>query len=372
MAFETVLPSREQVHGVSDDLVEALMELHLNPAAFAVLSRILDIGLFDALRDGRVDETHLRGDPSPAAVEMGLDLGTALGLFRRDPTGWAPTELTRTFLSPDAPLRMPGLHERYREYLGTVGHISFALEHTTGRHGADHPILHLTTAQRQERAALRHRHWNAASFRYFWDSAILVMRAYRGVELSGRSVACDLGAASGGFAALLKKWYPAMRVLAVESSYRADEYRRATCDALEREGCELELIAADVIDDPIPGAPDLITINRVFSGMPEEGCRFWADKVFATLVPGGIVALADFFTVGDVAHDRYIAQMWALLWGKTAGMVESGRVWHDHFLDWLPPWRADQVTTFLTAAGFVDVRVEKGDPPLTCVHARKP
>jgi uncharacterized protein (TIGR02266 family) len=212
--------------------------------------------------------------------------------------------------------------------------------------------------------------------KYSWDSAVLLMRAHLEYDLAQHSVVCDIGSGSAGFPCLLKKCYPTLSVSALDFSYTLPEFRDRTRAAIVAEGAEVELLAADVLHDPIPSGADLITLNRVLSLVSERDVPFWLTKLSDALPSGGSIAIVDYLATRDVMFDRMLAYWWTLMMG-----------WFDHLKSrgaappvrppgagsaWIAPPTCDQISASLTQAGFRDLFISKKFPPFALIRATKP
>lgn len=211
---------------------------------------------------------------------------------------------------------------------------------------------------------------------YSWDSAILLLRAHLEYDLAQHSGVCDIGSGSAGFPCLLKKCYPTLSVRALDFGYTVPEFRDRTRDAVAVEGVDVELLAADVLYDPIPAGADLITLNRVLSFVAERDIPFWLSKLSDALPSGGSIAIVDHLATRDMQFDRTLAHWWTLMMG-----------WFDHLKSrgaappvrspstgstWIAPPTCDQISTLLTQVGFRDLLVSKKFAPFVLIRATKP
>jgi uncharacterized protein (TIGR02266 family) len=211
---------------------------------------------------------------------------------------------------------------------------------------------------------------------YYWDSAILLMRAHLEYDIAQYSSVCDIGAAGGGFPCLLKKCFPALSVRAVDFSYTLPDFHDRTRAAVAAERVEVELIGADVLYDPVPSGADLITLNRVLSLVSERDVPFWLTKLFDALPSGGSLAIVDYLATRDEKFDRVLAHWWTLMMGwfdhlKTRGAsppVQPGGTRGA----WIAPPSCDHISASLRQAGFRDLFVSKAFPPFVVIRATKP
>ncbi|WP_434425727.1 hypothetical protein [Nannocystis pusilla] len=183
------------------------------------------------------------------------------------------------------------------------------------------------------------------------------------------------GAGPAAFAAILKAAAPHLQVHAAEVTYKDPAYLAATAADLRAESLDVVLHAVNVLHEPLPPEIDLLTANRLFSGLDRHGAEGWAARLHAALAPGGTLAMVDFFATGDPAHDRSLA-----------ALVAQWMAWNRHELQrvpltdpsddrhawgWNPPWRCDELARLLARVGFHDIRTRSVAPPFALVEARK-
>ncbi|MCB9569445.1 MAG: class I SAM-dependent methyltransferase [Myxococcales bacterium] len=218
--------------------------------------------------------------------------------------------------------------------------------------------------------------YNESRRRYFSDTAWLLLRAHLGHDLASRRVACDIGSGPGAFACLLRKAFPQLRAIAIDTSFAFDEYRQRSEAMLAEEGVEVELRASNALLDPLPDDVDLITFNRLLSGIPREGAGAWLDRAFDALAPGGVFAAADMFMSGVASHDRHVAAVIGLWMGRDRHVLDTDPPTSPdddrHQWGWSRPWHAAELEALLRARGFVDTFSSPADPPFTLVGGRKP
>jgi SAM-dependent methyltransferase len=387
--LDAVLPSLAEVEGLRAELLRELVELTLDPVALAVIVRLVRLGVVERLvTDGSATPEALatelraaaseRGEPwdEPAAVglEMVLELARGLGLLAIHDGLVHATELSRTFLARGSSLRLLGHVEHYASYLPSAASILPALARTrrsrrsmwTGTQDRDAHARYFAARQP----------YNESRRAYFWDSSFLLLRAHRRRDLAGHRRACDVGSGPAGFAALLAKCHPGLEVHAVEASLADESYRRRTVEALRAEGVEVALWGLDALHDPLPGGFDLVTFNRLLSGVPRDGVDAWIDRACTMLAPGGVLAAVDYVITGDPGHDRFVARVVAQWMGKDHHLLRTSPPTepHDdkHQWGWTRPWHAHELCDALRRRGLRDVGFVAGDPPFTLVFGTRP
>jgi SAM-dependent methyltransferase len=380
-----MLPTLDELRGLRPELLRELIELTLNPAALAVIVRLVELGIIErALADGGTSTAALAGqDPGDMAaeqrehaevsLEMALELATGLGLLTTAEGRVHATPLSATFLARGSALRLLGHVEHYASYLPAAATIGRALVETrrsrrsmwsSGRPREEHESYF---AARQA--------YNESRRAYFWDSSYLLLRAHLHRDLSGHRRACDVGAGPAGFAALLARSFPALHVHAVEANLAHAEYRRRTEQALRAEGVEVELWGTNALLDPLPPQLDLITLNRLLSGVPRDGVDAWLERAYRALEPGGVLAAVDYVMTGDPRHDRAVALVIAHWMGKDRHLLAQSPPSdpHDdkHQWGWSRPWHAQELCEALRRAGFQRVGFEPADAPFTLVFGAR-
>lgn len=372
------LATLAEVARASDEQLAEIVGLCLRATTQPVLARALELGLFARLAAGPVNLATLTAEltdrATPVSLAMTVELACSFGLLARRDDAVALTEPARLFLLEDAPLRLLGLVERHGRYMTGICALPDALREmgpADRRMWSDATDQHAQARYFQRRGA-----FNAASRRYFRDSAVLLARAHCRRDLAAHRVVCDVGAGPAAFAALLKQAAPALRVHAVEVDYKQPDYLAATVADLHEAGVAVELHARNFLHEPPPPDIDLLTANRVFSGLSRAGAEGWARRLFAGLAPGGTLAMVDFFRTGAPAHDQAVGELYALwmAWNQHELTRDPPVDPHDdrHAWGWNPPWSHAELRALLERVGFVDVRVRSVVPPFALCEARRP
>jgi hypothetical protein len=370
----------ERIVQVPESQVRELVEIAVNPAALATVLRALEMGLFDrapSRSEGSVAPVTDAPLPRPSddvALEMTLELCRGLGLLEESDAGFRPTPLAAAFLMPDAPLPLRGLLERHALYLGGFAAAERALRHM---HRVQRPMWSRQTSRSEQEAYFAIRQsFNEASRRYYTDTAALLLRAHLSRDLSRHRVACDFASGPGAFAALLKAARPELRVLAADVSHCFEPYRRASERWLAERGAMVECLGLNLLYDPLPTRVDLLTVNRLLSGLARDGARPWAEQMFDALEPGGAVVVVDFMTTGEPVHDRILAslRLMVMAWnqhvfdtGPPSRPVDDPSNW-----GWHPDWSCREAADLLASVGFQDVLWRRATPPFALVEARRP
>ncbi|WP_143141022.1 class I SAM-dependent methyltransferase [Nannocystis exedens] len=371
------MPSLAAIARVPDDLVAAAVALCLDAAALPVLLRALDLDLPARLARGPATLDGLAAEEADratsVALEMVLELGCGFGLFARRDRRYELTVLARTCFLADSPLRLLGLVERHRRYVAAIAALPAALRETKR---ADRRVWSSEADAGAQADYFRARAaFNEASRDYFRDTASLLARAHCRRDLAAHRVVCDVGAGPAAFAAILKAAAPHLQVHAVEITYEDPAYLATTAEDLRAAGLDVALHALNVLHEPLPPAIDLLTANRLFSGLDRDGADGWAERLYAALAPGGTLALVDFFATGEPAHDRSVAALVALWMAWNRHELQRAPLTDPsddrHAWGWNPPWRCDELARVLARAGFHDIRARSVVPPFALIEARK-
>ena len=383
-----MLPSLAEIEGLRAELLRELVELTLDPVALAVIVRLVELGVVERLVDegGASAEqlameqraaAHERGEawdePAEVGLEMVLELSRGLGLLELRERDLHATELARTFLARRSRLQLLGHVEHYASYLPSAASILPALGRTRRSRRS------MWTAGQDRDAHARYfaarQPYNESRRAYFWDSSYLLLRAHLRRSLAGHRRACDVGAGPAGFAALLARHVPGLEVHAVDANLADEGYRRRTAEALRAEGVEVTLWGLDALHDPLPAGLDLVTFNRLLSGVPRDGVDAWIERAGAALIPGGVLAAVDYVMTGDPTHDRFVTRVVAQWMGKDHRLLTTSPPTdpHDdkHQWGWTPPWHASELGEALRRAGFRDVGCVAADPPFALVFGTR-
>lgn len=372
------LPPLAAIARAPAGLLADVVALCLDPIALPVLARALDLGLLARLARGPAAFPELAQDlsqePDSPSLELTVALARGVGLLAASGERLELTELARQCLLADSPLRLLGLVERHRRYIAAIADLPDALCHTPR---ADRRLWSDRADAREQAAYFAaRRRFNEESRAYFWDSALLLAWAHCDRDLRAHRVVCDIGAGPAAFAAILQRAAPHLQVHAAEVNYKDPEYLAVTAAALRHLGADVALHPVNVLHEPLPPGIDLLTANRLFSGLSRDGADGWARRLHAALAPGGALALVDFFALGDPAHDRALTRLVALwmAWNRHELRRDPPTDPRDdrHAWGWNPPWHRDELAAVLARAGFCDIRARSVIPPFALIEARRP
>jgi len=374
----TSLPTLAAIAQVPADLLEQAVAVCLDATAFPVLARLLDLGLPERLARGPATLGWLADEladlATPVSLHMTTELACAYGLLTLRDQRLELGALTRTCFLDHSPLRLLGLVERHRRYVAAIGALPAALRETRladRRLWSDQASAHEQAAYFKARGA-----FNEASRGYFWDTAALLARAHTGRDLRMHRIVCDVGAGPAAFAAILQRAAPHLQVHAAEVNYADPAYLASTAAALHALGATVELHPINVLHQSLPPDIDLLTANRLFSGLSRAGAEGWARRLHDAIAPGGTLALVDFFATGEPAHDRSLAALLSLWMAWNHHELERDPPTDPrddrHAWGWNAPWRCDELAALLERVGFRAVRSRSVVPPFALVEATRP
>jgi O-methyltransferase domain len=374
-----MIPTLESLRRVPTALVREFMEINYNPLSLAVLRRALEIGLVDQLPPEGIRLADLPGSARPGttatSLEMTVRLGAGFRLFELRDDRIFPGILTSTFLSPHAPMPLRGVHARYVRALDAVGSLREAMEHLT----SDDSAMYTPSASASEQQAYfaNRQAWDRSNRQYFVDSAAILARAHADRDMSRHRTIVDVGAGPATFLCILKSAFPHLRAIAADVAYSFAESRREIEALVAATGAEVELLAHNFLDaPPLPDPVDLLTLNRLISGIPARARRAWLARAYGQLEAKGVLAVVDFFETGDPDHDRTVAMLFALAktWTyhrlKSAPPADVTSPWAGE--GWTAPIRASEVAADMVAAGFEHVSWRAADAPFAIIEGRRP
>lgn len=372
-----MLPTLEVIRQLPSELVREFMELNYNPLSLAVVRRALQLGLDELVPpDGiAIDELRTRVDATPTSLDMTLRLGAGFRLFEIHGERVLPGILTRTFLAPTAPMPLRGQHTRYVRALDAVGALRDALESI--EHDNSTMYTSETSERDQEKYFENRRAWDRANREYFVHTAAVLARAHATRDLSRHHTVMDIGAGPATFLCILKQAFPHLRAIAADISYKFPDVLAEIEAIVKSTGQQVELVEHNFLAEVrLAERVDLITFNRVLSGVPSRARPTWLRRALDHLEPGGVLAVADFCETGEPDHDRTIAMLFALskTWTfhrlRTTPPAERTGAWAGE--GWTPPLRTDELAAQMREVGFVDVQWHTADAPFAIVEGRRP
>ena len=132
----------------------------------------------------------------------------------------------------------------------------------------------------------------------------------------------------------------------------------------------------DLLTDELPGGSDLVTINRVLSGVFERDRPYWLKKLYGLLQPGGSLVVVDFISCEDPVFDAVLGRWWTLMMGWSHHLKNRGAFPHVQprtaMTTWVAPPSCTQMREQLAEAGFERIEVTKVIPPFVMLEGRRP
>lgn len=311
---------------------------------FHILSGFVQSQALVALVEGRVlhflasgpmdtDDLSRRCAILPASLAVLLRAGAALKLISGDRKG-------RWHLSPRgaAFLTVPGLEPMVRHHHVLYGDLADPLAFFRGQTETQlagfWPYVFGPLAQEDAGLAARYS-------RLMAESQVLVAEdTMRLVNLTHRRHLLDVGGGTGAFLAEVGKVHPHLTL----SLFDMPAVLAAVPTGLRD---RLRLCPGDFRSDPFPDGADAISLIRVLYDHSDASVTSLIDKVFNALPSGGVILVSEPMSGGDrpdPATDVYFAiYTLAMRTGRTRSAIEIGRL--------------------LSAAGFTNVRLRRGDRP---------
>jgi 2-polyprenyl-3-methyl-5-hydroxy-6-metoxy-1,4-benzoquinol methylase len=377
-----MLPSHEALRAIDRAAVKRLFELHVDPHGIGVITRCLELRLFERLERselprGEIDHAggfgHDRG-----AHDLLVEAALAFGLIEETAGRLRNSAMTKHHLLSTSPVPLLGLTERYGMYSSGIGNLASTLrfmrasDRTLWSSRSDVSKQDAVFAQRQ-----RYSPQADPRRRYFWDTASVLALPHLDRAVPSGAVIVDVGCALGSLLVLLSRIYPGARVSGVDIDLRNPDYLEVARALIAEERADVELLAANVLASTadVPAA-DLVTGNRILSGVTPALGAGWASTFFGLLKPGGAFVGVDFLLTGEAHHDAVFMRnfLQVMSWNYTE--LTQRPVYDD--MDervtwgWTSPWQPHDVHGVLTGAGFVDVEVKSLVPPLAVITARRP
>lgn len=171
------------------------------------------------------------------------------------------------------------------------------------------------------------------------------------VDLTGHRVLADIGGGPGTYSMMLLHRYPGLRARIMDLAPILEVAR--TLVAASGVGDRIEMVPCDAAADDLGNGFDAALVSGLLHRMTAETSRSILRKVHAGMAPGGLIAVNDLFTVRGGPAMSVLFGLQMLLTNDTGGAHE-----------------ASDVASWLTQAGFVDVKITPLVPH-TVVIARK-
>ena len=295
--------------------------------ATCALHGAVALDLFTRIGDSRADgQTVAEQLHSPIdAVSRLLDAVAAMGLLSKDATGYANTEVSRTYLCTDSDRYIGYIIRHHHHLVGSWARLPEAV--LTGK-----PIrLPVREKGTEEREAFLMGMFNLATQ--------LAPRLVPVVDLSDCRKLLDLGGGPGTYAIHFCRHYPDLAATVMDLSttrpFAEKTIREMGMD--ER----VFFVPGDYLQDDIPGSYDVVWMSHILHGESAKDCLGIIEKAYQCLNPGGVAVIHEFI-LDDTLDGPLFPALFSL--NMLLG-TESGRAYSQ-----------EQLAGMLKTAGFVDVQ----------------
>lgn len=259
------------------DLRQQLMHLTLGYWRSQVLFSAVELGIFEALRDGGLSSASIasRCGSSPPYTERLLHACVNLGLLAREGDTFTCTPLASTALLPGAP--------------GYVGDwVGFMGECYRAWGGLEEAIR---TGKPVESGVEQ-----LSSGAGFTRRLILAMDQYgqgpgrqlaSRIDLSGRVRLLDLGGGAGTYSMLLAERFPELRPVIFDLPPVAEIAREVIAE--RGFSTRVEVRSGDYLSDDIGDGYDVVLLSNMLHQEDPETCKLLLGKARRALRPGGLL-----------------------------------------------------------------------------------
>jgi SAM-dependent methyltransferase len=317
-----------------DMLITALVWLDLfswlekNPSDFDSICRALDL------------------KPRPADVM--LTLLVAMGLLERREGKFSLTQVAREHLAKDSPW--------------LVGPYYASLK--------DRPVAKdLLTVLRAGRPA----NWGSEKDKGDWHKSmeteefatqftaamdcrgvLLAQAAAKKLDLQSRKRLLDIAGGSGIYACSFCAHFPELRATVLEKP----PVDKITAKAIAKRGFtqSVDVLAADMLNDPLPGGFDAHLFSNVLHDWDVPVVKQLIAKSFFALEPGGVLIIHDAHLNEDKSGPLHVAEYSVMLMHSTEGRCYS----------------VAEIREYLTEAGFTDVQFTQTAVARSVITANRP
>lgn len=245
-----------------------------------VLFTAYDAGLFSILETPLpLDEIALQLDWNPRAARLILNALIALELLDQQNGLYGTTAAARPFLTTGSPYFLgnyiahtAGTADTWNALPGALraGHGPFQ-----GRHPAHSEELRRYLLAMRDLAV---------------HNAPILAKA---LDLHGRKRLIDLGAGCGGYAIACLKTYPELHATLLDCPEAIELARQETGAAGVLDRCSF--LECDALEEDIGSGYDAILLGNVIHAYGAETNKRLIGRCYNALVPGGLLALRDFF-----------------------------------------------------------------------------
>lgn len=294
------------------------------------------MGIFDALAAGKMSAAELaeKLQLDPRATELFLNACVALGLCRKDGSGYSNSPSAAMFLETGSPASLSNAIQYSDDLYSTWGLLEQALRSGDAPKAAE---SYLGDNEEQTRHFVYGMH----------DRAMAIGRALPDlIDLSGRKKMLDVGGGPGTFSSLFVNRYEGLQseVLELEGVAAIAQEILESMGTADR----VTMRSGDYLTSDYGTDFDVVLMCGMFHRESVANCRHLIDKALACLQSGGLLVVSDVFT------DEDGASAFATLFGLNMMLTApDGGVHADA-----------EVADWMRDAGFVDVGRQAFPPPM--------
>lgn len=306
---------------------ERILKLSGDYWSTCVLHAAVELDLFTRIGDARLTRQTLAQQVNAPvdAVARLLDAVTALGLLNKDRSGYANTQISRTFLCLDS--------ERYIGYI--IRHHHYLMASWARLPAAvlsGEPIrLPVRADAAEEREAFLMGMFNLASQ--------VAPQLVPLVDLSGCRSLLDLGGGPGTYAIHFCRHYPRLTatVMDLPTTQPFAEKTIRKMGLADR----VSFLGGDYLEGEIAGTYDAVWMSHILHGESDQDCRRIIDKAARCLNPDGVLIIHEF-----ILEDTLDSPLFPALFSLNMLLnTDSGRAYSQ-----------EQLTDMLQRAGFSDIQ----------------
>jgi len=157
-------------------------------------------------------------------------------------------------------------------------------------------------------------------------------------EFSTTKTIADVGCGGAGLALTIAKAFPHLKVTAIDVPQVASIAQKI----VEEEGAKehVQVIAADVVSEPLPGCYDVVVVAKVLQVLSPEDARLAVKNIVAALNPGGKI-----FVIGQILDDSRLSPLEAVGFNLSfINIFDSGESYTE-----------GEYRAWLSEAGFVNI-----------------
>jgi SAM-dependent methyltransferase len=277
------------------------------PQALALLAA-MELDVFTPLKDGPCTAEQLAEALGVSAAKLRPVLAVLVtaGLLTADGERFANTPEAQQFLVRGQPGYMGGVYELWGDMWSAE--LKTAKSVRTGSPQAQHDFAAMSP--RELRAFVRGSHSGSVSAAH----ALMAV-----CDLSACHTLLDVGGGSGGLAVTCTERVPHMRATVCELPAVASITQQLVAEA--NASARVQVIAADVVNEPLSGSYDVAVCNRFIQVLAPGDAQRAIVHLGGLLKPGGAL-----YIIGHVLDDSGLSPPAAVAFGMLAvNLYEGGQ-----------------------------------------------